>query len=266
MEKTGRKSRDLKLDNFEGPFDLLFHLIEKNEMDIYDIKISEITDQYLDYLMEMDKMDMEIASEFLVTAATLLHIKSRLLLPKVEEDEEPVDPRTELVLQLLEYQKCKTAATFLKQQHPKGDLYLYRDESGEDFGKTEIRYELDKGILKDIYVELNERNKKKRNKKAQYVDAILRHEKFTVSRKIKEIVSLLIKKSKISFFGDIKKEEIPKLEIIVGFLSMLELAMAKKALLEQKGIYRDIIMRKTKNLENKELKEEEIEEYIDQYK
>ncbi len=261
MGKTEKKSRDLKLENFEGPFDLLFHLIEKNEMDIYDIRISEITDQYLDYLMEMERMDMEIASEFLVTAATLLHIKSRLLLPTVEDDEEPVDPRTELVLQLLEYQKCKASAAYLKQRHPKGDLYLYREESGEDFGKTEITYELDKGTLRNMYVALNERNNSKRNKQAKYVDNMLKHEKFTVSKKIKEIVGLLIKKSRISFFGDIKKKEIPKLEIIVGFLSMLELAMEKKAFLEQKGIFKDIIMKKTKNLEKKE-----FEDYVDQYK
>ena len=113
MEPT--PAYNLALENFEGPFDPLVHLIEKNEMDIYDIRISEITDQYLDYLLKMEQLDMDIASEFLVTASTLLHIKSRMLLPTVEdEDEEPIDPREELVMQLLEYRRCKASAAMLK--------------------------------------------------------------------------------------------------------------------------------------------------------
>jgi segregation and condensation protein A len=211
--------------------------------------------------MEMERLDMEIASEFLVTAATLLHIKSRLLLPTVEDDEEPVDPRTELVLQLLEYRKCKAAAQFLKERHPKADLYFYRRESGEDFGKTEITYELDKATLRDIYVALKERNTRKHNRQAGYVNNLIRHEKFTVAKKIREIAELLMEKIRISFFSDIRKKQVPKLDVIVGFLSMLELAMEKKAVLEQKGIFQDIIMKKTRNLEKGE-----YDDYVDQYK
>ncbi len=108
---------DLKLENFQGPFDLLFHLIEKNEMDLYDIQISEITEQYLDYLFTMENLNMDIASEFLVMAATLLHIKSRMLLPTVSDDEEEIDPREQLVLQLLEYKRCKASASLLSDIH-----------------------------------------------------------------------------------------------------------------------------------------------------
>jgi len=101
----------IKLQNFEGPFDLLFYLIEKNQIDIYDIPILEITEQYLDYLNAMQELDLDIASEFLVMAATLLHIKSRMLLPKREplpgEETESADPREELIIKLLEYKKYK---------------------------------------------------------------------------------------------------------------------------------------------------------------
>ncbi|HEX9060229.1 MAG TPA: segregation/condensation protein A, partial [Clostridia bacterium] len=96
MESALTKACTIKIQNFEGPFDLLFHLIEKNKINIYDIPVNEITDQYMEYLFAMKEMDLEIASEFLVMAATLLHIKSRLLLPEKKtgkEEEEAVDPR-----------------------------------------------------------------------------------------------------------------------------------------------------------------------------
>ena len=108
----------IKLNNFEGPFDLLFHLIEKNKVDIYDIPISEITDQYLDYLFAMQKMDLNVASEFLLMAANLLHIKSRMLLPKVKgetEQGEEKDPRDELAEKLVEYKKYKELSLCLKK-------------------------------------------------------------------------------------------------------------------------------------------------------
>jgi len=108
----------IKLENFEGPLDLLLHLIKKNEMDIYDISISFITDQYLATLDAMKSLNLDVAGEFLVMAATLIHIKSKMLLPFNEEDdseEEEADPRAELVRRLLEYQKYKEAALSIDQ-------------------------------------------------------------------------------------------------------------------------------------------------------
>ena len=102
-------SISVKLEAFEGPLDLLLHLIDKNKLNIYDIPITLITDQYMEYINAMEEKDLEIMSEFLVMAATLIHIKSKMLLPKVEveEDEEDYDPRQELVERLLEYKKFK---------------------------------------------------------------------------------------------------------------------------------------------------------------
>ena len=96
----------VKIDNFEGPLDLLCHLIEKNKMNIYDINLSEITDQYVDYLKEQEKMNLEIASEFLVMATTLLYLKSKNLLPKQEDDEEEIT-EDELIRRIIEYKKFK---------------------------------------------------------------------------------------------------------------------------------------------------------------
>ena len=99
----------VKLEKFEGPLDLLLHLLEKNKVNIYDIPIVEITNQYMEYIREMERQDLDIMSEFMVMAATLIDIKAKMLLPKkVTEDEEEVDPRAELVQQLLEYKLYKS--------------------------------------------------------------------------------------------------------------------------------------------------------------
>lgn len=134
----------IHLAAFDGPFDLLLHLIQKNEIDIYDIPIAEITAQYLDYLAQMEAMDLEIASEFLVMAATLLSIKARMLLPKpppelLDEPDEDYDPRQELVRDLLEYRRIKEAACVLGDYFQKrqlrvarpNDISLYNDLFGE---------------------------------------------------------------------------------------------------------------------------------------
>jgi len=259
MEST--PAYDLILKNFEGPFDLLFHLIEKNEMDIYDIRISEITDQYLEYLLKMEILDMDIASEFLVTASTLLHIKSRMLLPTVEEDdEEPIDPREELVMQLLEYRRCKASALMLKGYYERNKAFIYRSVSNEDFGRTERTYTLSPAMLKEMYLGIEERNYNKKNKQARYVGNILRHEKFTVGRKLRHLVKVLFKKDEISFFEEFKKNGEHKLDVITGFLSILELAKEKKARLKQRGIYKDIKVVKTDKLQ-----ENDFEEFLDIY-
>lgn len=258
MEST--QGYDLKLENFEGPFDLLFHLIEKNEMDIYDIRISEITDQYLDYLMKMEQLDMDIASEFLVTASTLLHIKSRMLLPTVEDDEEPIDPREELVMQLLEYRRCKASAGMLKENFAKNKNYKYREESTEDFGRTVKTYSLSPSALKEMYANIITRNYNKKNLNARYVNNLLRHEKFTVGRKLRQLVRVLFKKDDISFFEEFRTDKAHKLDVITGFLSILELAKEKKARLKQKGIYKDIRISKTEKLQ-----ENDFEEFLDIY-
>jgi segregation and condensation protein A len=109
-------SYEIRIENFEGPLDLLLHLIKKNEMDIYNIPIADITAQYVAYIDAMKNLNLDVAGEFLLMAATLIHIKSRLLLPQTQEDEpeeEEEDPRAELVRRLLEYQKYKEAALSL---------------------------------------------------------------------------------------------------------------------------------------------------------
>ena len=123
----------VKLEVFEGPLDLLLHLIEKNKVDIYDIPIVEITKQYLEYVKELPKDDLNTVSEFMVMAATLLDIKCRMLLPKTEDEEgEEEDPRAELVQKLLEYKMYKYMSYELKDMQMDGERYLYKDSSIPD--------------------------------------------------------------------------------------------------------------------------------------
>lgn len=135
-----------KLEHFEGPLDLLLHLIEKNKIDIYDIPIVEITNQYFAYVRQMEKEDLNIVSDFLVMAATLIAIKSRMLLPREEEDqEEEEDPRAELVLRLLEYKKYKYISQELAEMEELAALHLYKSSTiPPEVAKYEPPIDLDK--------------------------------------------------------------------------------------------------------------------------
>ena len=142
---------EVKLQVFEGPLDLLLHLIEKNKVDIYDIPIVEITEQYLDYVSKMPKDDLDLASEFLVMAATLIDIKSKMLLPKeVDENGEEIDPRAELVEKLIEYKVYKYAAVELRDMQVYAGKSLYKEPTiPDEDGKICTSGRLD-NLLKDV--------------------------------------------------------------------------------------------------------------------
>ena len=150
----------VKLEMFEGPLDLLLHLIEKNKIDIYDIPIALITEQYMDYLKEMEKQDLDNMSEFLVMAATLLKIKSRMLLPQEETDEEePEDPRQELVERLLEYKMYKFMSLELRDRQMDADKMMFKKSTlppevadfKEEINLEELIGDLTLSKLNDIF-------------------------------------------------------------------------------------------------------------------
>ena len=126
-----------KLEKFEGPLDLLLHLIERDKIDIFDIPIVQITAEYMDYITQMEEEDLDLVSDFLVMAATLLEIKSRMLLPKEVDEEtgEEVDPRAELVARLLEYRKYKYMAEQLENQEDEAELYFYKPPTIPEGGR-----------------------------------------------------------------------------------------------------------------------------------
>ena len=221
-----------KLEAFEGPLDLLLHLIEKNKIDIYDIPISEVTDQYLEYIRNAGEVDAELMSEFLVMAATLLDIKARMLLPSKENEEgEEEDPRAELVQKLLEYKLYKYMSAELKDRSIESEKKLYRAESLPEEVKNYVPpIDLDAFLgdltlsrMKQIFDDVLARPNEKINSKALEFGSIQKEEV-----KIEERIELLrsrVKKGRASF-RKLISEHRTRMNIIVTFLAILELMKA----------------------------------------
>ena len=213
---------NIKLPAFEGPLDLLLHLIRENKIDIYDIPISFITRQYLDYIGIMKELNLEIAGEFLVMAATLIHIKSKMLLPPEEEDEtgaETVDPRLELVQRLLEYQTYKDAASILREKEEESLQRFSREAADEELEAGE---EPPEPSLFDVNIfDLLGAFKKMLESAPPEVRTITR-ETLTVKDKMLLIVDLLEGAESIRF-EELFRDTVTRTQLIVTFLALLEL-------------------------------------------
>ena len=241
MESALTKACTLKLDNFEGPFDLLFHLFEKNQVDIYDIPINAITDQYLDYLYTMQQLDLEVASEFLVMASTLLHIKSKMLLPdKKEQKEEELDPREELVKRLIEYKRYKEFTKELKELEKKWDTVVFRLPETLDLPVREEVLEIDPQILRQQYLAILDRNKKKINAAAKNITKLVEHEKVSLRSKMRDVIKQLLTKVSFKFSELFSLKTKSKTEVVTGFMAVLELAKMNKVKIVQKQQFSDI--------------------------
>lgn len=256
MESALTRACTIKIDNFEGPFDLLFHLIEKNKVNIYDIPINEITDQYMDYLYSMQELDLEVASEFLVMASTLLHIKSRMLLPDPKEkQEEEVDPREELVTRLVEYRKYKDFSKVLKERESEWQRIYYKLPEVVEIKREDEILELSSEKLKTIYEGLLARNMEKVNRRAVEMDKIIQHEKVTLRSKVKEITKILLKKTFFVFSEIFSLKKRSKVEVVTGFLAILEMAKMKKVTIEQKSFNSEIFVYRTGSRDYKNVDE-----------
>jgi len=241
MESSLTKACTLKLDNFEGPFDLLFHLFEKNQVDIYDIPINIITDQYLDYLYTMQTLDLEVASEFLVMASTLLHIKSKMLLPdKKEQKEEELDPREELVRRLIEYKRYKEFTIELKEMEKKWEMSVYRLPEALDIPTREEILEIEPQVLRQQYLAILGRNRKKMNVSAKNITKLIEHEKVSLKSKMREIIKQLLTKASFKFSELFSLKSKSKTEVVTGFMAILELAKMKKVTIVQNKQFSDI--------------------------
>lgn len=245
---------NIKIDNFEGPFDLLLHLIKKNKMDIYDIKIYEITKQYLDYIKEMENMDLEITSEFIVIAATLIEIKSKYLLPKPQIDEIAAtenDPRIELVNKLVEYKKYKAAAEYLKNNESSyGMVFSKKPEIIEE--ESKINYDkLFKNItilrLYNLYSMLMKSYFEKQNSHNPITEDLI-IDTFKIEDKMMELQSKIYYKG--MYFSNIINECTCKSEIVVTFLALLELIKLKNIKAIQNETFEDIYVERVVNNES----------------
>ena len=242
----------VKLQAFEGPLDLLLHLIDKHKIDIYDIPVSLITDQYLEYIQQMREQKMEIASEFLVMAATLLELKSRMLLPKEEkpdEEEEETDPREELVKRLLEYKMVRYQADELRDRSVEASRNLYREQQLPEEVKTyepPIDYEklIGKATIESLEKTFQEVLRRQRNR----VDTVrsgfgkIEREEYDVVGRERYIRERIAKADNLSFRA-LLEEQPGKEEIIVTFLVVLDMAKSGEIHLIQDDNFGEILIR-----------------------
>ena len=239
---------EIRIHHFEGPLDLLCHLIEKNDIDIYDIPISEITSQYMDYLSAMKSLDMDVASEFLLMGATLVHIKSRMMLPGKKSDgtngaEE--DPREELVISLMRYKRCRVFANELRERRAKYEGARFRTrmtakELGIDTKKISSDFEKDE--FEKAIDEINNRNELRFNDISAKIKHILKRDKISVKERMKSLWLTITKKGKLFFSELFKGKKVEKIDRIVSFLAILELVRNNDITAEQKGSFEDILI------------------------
>lgn len=234
----------IRIDNFEGPLDLLMHLIEKNKMDIMDIKISIITDQYLDYLKQMKEMNLEITSEFIVMASRLIYLKSKYLLPSLTTESEDEEDEFDLVKLLVEYKKYKEYTFTLRERL---DVYykrFYKLPSKVNLPKATIEDEFSKDTIPKIYNDFLNKEISKKNLQADNIKKLAVSEKYTVQSKIRQIIKTLLKSPKFVFnkLFSVKKQE--KSEVVTAFLSLLELSKMSRIKVTQDKLFGDINVEK----------------------
>ena len=213
----------VRLEMFEGPLDLLLHLIQKNEVDIFNIPIALITEQYLETINVMKVLNLDIAGEYLLMASTLLHIKSKMLLPvsAEEEEEEGEDPRAELVRRLLEYQKYKQAGAELERRPMLDrDVFIRLVPPNDEELREEERIEVNLFELLDAFRHVLERAKPE-----TFHEVIL--DRISVEEKVQHILSLLQRENRSVAFHLLFPEQASRRVIIVTFLAILELVKMK---------------------------------------
>ena len=239
----------VKLQVFEGPLDLLLHLIDKNKIDIYDIPIVEITNQYMEYINAMEKADLNVMSEFLLMAATLLDIKCKMLLPKEEnEDGEEEDPRQELVEQLLEYKLYKYMAFELKDRQNDSEYVMYKDSTvPEEVLKYEEPVDMDALIGDLTLTKLNVIFQDVMKRQVNKIDPVrckfgkIQKEEVTLPDKLLFVTEYAKSHQKFSFRALLNKQS-SKTQIVVTFLAILQLMKEGTISIEQEQPFDDIMI------------------------
>lgn len=237
---------DLKINEFEGPLDLLLHLIKENKMDIFDIEIEKITDQYLTYLDTQESMNLEVASEYLVLATELIEIKSKMLLPNEKEkleNEEETDPREELVNRLLEYEAYKKITQELKEKEsirraiytkPASNLTEYMEEA------SNVGLDIDINDLVEAFKKFLERKKEDAPLSTKVTE-----KEITVSSRRYDIKMILSRDKKVSFFKLFPV--LTKEYVVATFLAILEMAKSRELVITQNDTFDDIVCEVVEN-------------------
>lgn len=238
------KKYSIKIENFEGPLDLLCYLIDKNKMNIYDVNLTEITSQYVEYLNQMEELNLEIASEFLVMASTLLYLKSKNLLPKQEEQEEEITEE-ELIRRIIEYKKYKEISQVFRENFILYSNRIFKGQEEIELPKQKIEKDYtDSGLIPQIYKNLIEKNSVKINQNAKNIEKIAIVEKYTVYDKVKEMYKVLIKQRKFIFNKLFSINRTNKQEVVTAFSGLLELSRRSKVETNQQELFGDILVEK----------------------
>ncbi len=233
----------IRMDNFEGPLDLLCQLIEKNKMDIFDIKIALITDQYMEYLKEMQRMNLDITSEFIVMASRLIYLKSKSLLPTLT-DEENEEDEFDLVKMLLEYKRYKENTATLKERIETYGKRFTKPQEKIELPKAKLEREYSPELIPQVYSEIYTRETEKKNIQAENINRIAVSEKVTIKSKIKEILKELWKKPTFIFNKLFNPKKKSKVEVVTAFLSLLELSKMSRIQINQEVLFGDITVKK----------------------
>ena len=235
---------NIKIENFEGPLDLLCHLIDANKMDIYDVNLNEITDQYIDYIKKMEEMDLEVTSEFLVMASNLLYIKSKKLLPRVEEEE--MISEEELIQRIIEYKQYKEITKTFAQMYSQNNKRFYRTAEHIELPKQElvVNYKIDDII--NMYKEILERTSVRENKNAKNIEKIAIIENYSVGDTVKTMFRELIRKPKFVFNKLFSLNKCKPQEVVTAFSGLLEMSRRSKVETNQEYLFGDIEVTKKK--------------------
>ena len=233
------------LDMFEGPLDLLLYLVKKDHLNIYDIPIAKVTQQYLEYINFMQLLDLDIVGDFLVMAATLMQIKSKMLLPASETpaEEEEEDPRAELVKRLLEYEKFKQIAENLREREISQQDVFKRQKTEVPLDTT-LAKEEDKYFEASIFDLISAFSQALKDIPKEVFYEVIK-DQFTVEQKVHDILHLLLVETEVKLSTLFSKSK-DKLEIIVIFLAILELAKMKEIVARQDAAFEDIIISRNK--------------------
>ena len=241
------KKYELRLDNFEGPLDLLCYLIDKNKMDIYKVNIDEITEQYIEYIKEQESLNLEVTSEFLIMASTLLLIKSKGLLPKETEDEAELTEE-ELLRRIIEYKKYKEISKVFKTRLDKFSNRVYKKIEDIELPKQKLEKNLTIDMIISRYKKIVEREKDKKNENAKNIEKIAIHDTYTVTDKVKDIFRILVKDKKFVFGKVFSLKQKPKAEVVTAFSGVLELSRRNKVYTDQEELFGEItISKRNKN-------------------
>lgn len=240
----------IKLENFEGPLDLLCYLIDKNKMDISEVKIADITEQYLEYInTASEKLDLEIASEFLVMATALVLLKSKKLLPAVVEEEDELTEE-ELLQRIIEYKQYKEISKQLKEQYYENKKRFFKLPDKIELKEQKIEKTYEAKLIYEAYKNAITKNTERINVNAKNIEKIAITETVSVASKVKEIFRELIRNSKFVFSKLFSLNQCSKMEIITAFSGVLELTRRNKVTAEQNELFGDIVIEKAKREKN----------------